>query len=87
MRIARRVRRVESAARDRQRMRALAGWIADRYGVTVGEVLEEARSLRDEAWRQGAAPEVILARECGQTVATVREEAARVLAEAEAVGL
>jgi hypothetical protein len=86
MRIARRVRRVESAV-ERQRLRTLAAWIADRLGVTVDEVFAEARRLRDEAWTRGVDPPVVVARDCGTTVAEVKAETARLMAEAEAAGV
>jgi len=83
MRIARRVGRVESAASERAKVAAKARWIGGRYCVSAGEVLVEARRLRDEAWRQGVAPEAIVAREWGTSIAEVRVEAVRLLAEAE----
>jgi hypothetical protein len=85
MRIARRVDRVEAAGEERRRLAAMARWVADRCGVTVEEVVAEARRLRDEAWVQGVAPEAIVAREHHTGVAEVRAEAARLLAEAGAV--
>jgi hypothetical protein len=81
MRIARRVRRVEAAASERTEVAAMARWVADRHGVTVEHVFAEARRLRDEAWRQGVAPEVIVAWESGSSVAEVRTEAAQLAAE------
>ena len=86
LRLARRVRRLEAATPDPARAAALARWIADRHGVAVEEVLAEARRLRDEGWREGAAAEAIVAREFGMTVPEVRAGAARMLAEAEAAG-
>ena len=80
MRIARRVRRVEAAS-ERADVAALARWIAGRHDVTAEEVFAEARRLRDEAWAEGVAPEAIVARESGASVAEVRAEAARVAAE------
>jgi putative heme degradation protein len=87
MRIARRVRRVEAASAERQLLHAMAHWVADRHGVTADEVFVEARRLRDEAWSQGVDTAVIVARECGTTITEVRAETARLLAEAEAVGV
>lgn len=77
MRITRRIQRVEAMTEQRQ-VHAMAHRIAAAYGVTVDDVMSEARRIRDEAWMQGVAPEVIVARECGLTVELVRAEANQV---------